>query len=80
MTGIGEVCRQVGDSGIIRTNTLGFPNATWDEVYLGFGDENAGVMGNSFNVGSPIAEATIVPAPSSLMLLGLGVLALRRRR
>ena len=59
VTGTGDVFLQVGDVGIIRTNTLGNPFLTWDDVYLGFGDENAGVMGNSFDVGSPIPEATV---------------------
>ncbi|MCH8807804.1 MAG: PEP-CTERM sorting domain-containing protein, partial [Planctomycetes bacterium] len=80
VTGIGEVFLQVGDIGIIRTNTVGNPGATWDDVYLGFGDENAGLMGNSFDRGSPIAEATIVvPEPAGLLLLGLAGLAIRRR-
>ena len=70
---------QIGDIGIIRTTKLGNPGATWDVVYLGFGDENAGLMGNSFDMGSPIAEATIVPEPAGLLLLGLAGLAIRRR-
>ncbi|MCH8807803.1 MAG: hypothetical protein IH986_17195 [Planctomycetes bacterium] len=78
--GVGEIFLQVGDIGIIRTNIFGNPNVTWDDVYLGFGDENAGLMGNSFDMGSPIAEATIVvPEPAGLLLLGLAGLAIRRR-
>ena len=79
VTGIGEIFLQVGDIGIIRTGTLGNPGVTWDDVYLGFGDENAGLMGNSFDMGSPIAEASIVPEPAGLLLLGLAGLAIRRR-
>lgn len=47
-----------------------------DTVYFGFGDE---AVPNLTGV-SAVADATIVPEPASLMLLGLGALALRRRR
>ena len=77
--GLGEVFLQIGAVGIIRTNTIGNPGVTWDDVYLGFGDENAGLLGNSFDISSPIAEAKIVPEPAGLLLLGLAGLAIRRR-
>ena len=76
---LGEVFLQIGAVGIIRTNTIGNPGVTWDDVYLGFGDENAGLLGNSFDISSPIAEAKIVPEPAGLLLLGLAGLASRRR-
>ena len=47
-------------------------------IFFGFGDDP--VEWRSIGQRSEIAEATIVPEPAGLMLLGLGVLALRRRR
>ncbi len=47
-------------------------------VNFGYGDDS--VAGNELGVRTTMADATIVPEPASLMLLGLGALALRRRR
>ncbi|MBU0638361.1 MAG: PEP-CTERM sorting domain-containing protein [Planctomycetes bacterium] len=73
-SGLGEVFLEVGLNGIVRA-TAGIA----EPVYMGFGDEGDGLMGNSFDQGSSIAEASLVPEPASLLLLGLGALALRRR-
>jgi hypothetical protein len=54
----------------------GSPN---DRIYMGFGD-NPVPAGGAPGTRTSIADATIVPEPASLMLLGLGALALRRRR
>lgn len=54
----------------------GSPN---DRIYMGFGDDPV-PAGGAPGTRTSIADATIVPEPASLMLLGLGALALRRRR
>ncbi len=54
----------------------GTPN---DDIYMGFGD-NPVKAGGMPNTRTSIADASVVPEPASLMLLGLGALALRRRR
>ena len=64
VAGEGEVFLQVGDLGIIRDG------AGFDNVYLGFRDESSGLLGNSFNMSSPIPEATLgvgPPTPSTLV-------------
>jgi hypothetical protein len=50
-----------------------------EAVYFGFGDEGDGIKGDDVDRASSMADATIVPEPSSLLLLGLAGLALRRR-
>ena len=47
-------------------------------VNFGFGD--ASVAGNEIGVRTTIADATLIPEPASLMLLGLAALVMRRRR
>ena len=48
------------------------------QIYFGYGDPP--IPGSAFGVRTEIADATVVPEPAGLMLLGLGVLAMRRRR
>ena len=69
----GEIFFEVGDITIIRTE------GTYDDVYFGFGDEGDGIMGNMVDRRSSMADATIIPEPASLLLLGLAGLAIRRR-
>lgn len=71
--GTSEVKFQVGNSGITRAG--GSP--TVDDVNFGAGD--AALRGNQFGEVSTLADATITPEPTSLLLLGLAGLALRRR-
>ncbi len=47
-------------------------------IAFGYGDDS--VRAGDPGVRTEIADATVVPEPGSVMLLGLGVLALRRRR
>lgn len=68
-----EVRLTVGTAGITREG--GSPAA--DDVNFGWGDPS--VRGNQFGTASVDADACIVPEPASLVLLGLGALALRRR-
>jgi hypothetical protein len=49
-----------------------------DLVYFGYGDDPVGQQ--DAGASSTLADATVTPEPTSLALLGLGVLALRRRR
>ncbi len=48
-----------------------------DFVHFGYGDASVGT--GAIGERTTIADATVVPEPAGLMLLGLGVLALRRR-
>jgi len=68
-----EVRLTVGNAGITREG--GSPAV--DDVNFGWGDPS--VRGNQFGTASVDADACIVPEPASLVLLGLGALALRRR-
>ena len=70
----GDIFIGVGLGGIVLS---GAPAAM--PVYMGFGDEDSGLMGDSFDQYSRDADAAIIPEPAGLMLLGLGALALRRR-
>ena len=68
-------------SGSIRFSGNGFGIAEYggdssDTVYFGFGDDAV----NTLTGTSTVADATIIPEPAGLMLLGLGAMALRRRR
>ena len=49
-----------------------------DFVHFGYGDASVGT--GAIGERTTIAEATVVPEPAGLMLLGLGALAVRRRR
>jgi len=74
----GRLFFQVGDLGIIRTG------GSWESVYFGTGDDGLGLMGNSKQkpTGSEngfVADASFVPEPTSLLLIALGGLVLRRR-
>ena len=55
----------------------GFGFGGQHQIYFGYGD--APIPGFAYGVRTEIADATVVPEPASLMLLGLGVLAVRRR-
>ncbi|MCG3128642.1 MAG: hypothetical protein CHACPFDD_03531 [Phycisphaerae bacterium] len=48
-------------------------------ITFGFGDENAGLFGNSYGMQSPIADATIVPEPATLGLMLVAASRVRRR-
>ncbi|MBK8913545.1 MAG: PEP-CTERM sorting domain-containing protein [Phycisphaerales bacterium] len=71
---VASVFLRVGTGGISRAGATGA-----EPVYLGAGDEDAGLRGNSFGSQSPMADATVTPEPASLALLGLAALAMRRR-
>jgi len=69
---------QVGNLGIARAG------ASIEPVYFGVGDENLGLLGNSKQLPSGnesgfILDAKFVPEPTSLLLIALGGLMLRRR-
>ncbi|MCG3126691.1 MAG: hypothetical protein CHACPFDD_01543 [Phycisphaerae bacterium] len=50
-------------------------------VAFGFGDEGAGIESNSYGVQSPIADATIIPEPTTLLsALAAGAVWVSRRR
>jgi hypothetical protein len=68
-----EIFLTVGTAGITREG--GSPQV--DDVNFGWGDGS--VRGNQFGAASALADACITPEPASLLLIGLGALALRRR-
>jgi hypothetical protein len=76
--GWSDIYLGVGLGGIVRQGC-----SYAEPVFMGFGDEDAGLMGNSFNQYSYLCDARIncIPAPASvgLGLLGLSALALLRR-
>ncbi len=51
-------------------------------IAFGFGDEDAGIKGDSFGMQSPIADATIIPEPATLLsaLAAAGAVWVSRRR
>jgi len=75
-SGTGTVKLTVNSNGIYRLDAV---PPLGENVYLGFGDEGEGLHGDSFNTETSIYEALITPEPTSLLLLGLGALVLRRR-
>lgn len=70
-----QVFLRVGNGGISR---VGSPSP--ESVYLGVGDENAGLSGSSFGQQSPVADAVVTPEPAGIALLSIGALGLLRRR
>ena len=73
-SGFGGTHIGVGNGGIVRSGGGGA-----EPVYFGFGDEADGLDGDDFLATSTLFDAFITPEPASLILLGLGALALRRR-
>ncbi|MCG3128641.1 MAG: hypothetical protein CHACPFDD_03530 [Phycisphaerae bacterium] len=71
-----EIRLGVGDLGIVQQEVGGIPQG----VAFGFGDEGAGIKGDSFGMQSPVADATITPEPATLLLLVMGAGATVRAR
>lgn len=72
-----EIRLGVGSNGIWSLEG----GVTEKEIAFGFGDEDAGIWSNSYGMQSPIADATIVPEPATLLLplFVAGMLPVRRR-
>ncbi|QOJ14207.1 MAG: hypothetical protein HRU75_05975 [Planctomycetia bacterium] len=65
----------VNDRGIVRSGSpIGEP------IYLGVGDEDAGLTGASFIQSSPLPDAVINPEPSTALCFGIALLLFGRAR